>query len=69
VEACANDQYQTDIEFSRPEDGKLTLAGVIICRFQPMIFRGVKTGDGKATRGNDATVTRQWLQYKPKGIY
>jgi hypothetical protein len=68
VENCCNDQFQTNIEFNKGEDGRLTLVGVIVFRFQPMVFRGVKTGEGKPQGGNEPTVARQWLRFKPRYI-
>jgi hypothetical protein len=61
-----SDQYQTEIEFEKGGDGKLTLVGVLVFQFQPIVFRGIKIKEGKPPKGNDTTVDRRWLQYKPR---
>jgi len=68
VEDHCCDQYQSDIEFKKGDDGKLTLGAVFVFRFQPMVLRGVKTGEAKPPGGRDASVASQWLQYKPRYI-
>jgi hypothetical protein len=68
VEGCCSDEFQTNIEFSIGEDGRLTLEAVFTYGFKPMALRGVKTGEGKPQRGNDPTVTNRWLLYKPRYI-
>jgi hypothetical protein len=61
-----SDQYQTEIEFKKGDDGKLTLSGVMVFQFQPMVFRGVKIKEGKPPKGNEMTVDRHWLRYKSR---
>jgi len=68
VEGCCSDQYQTNLEFDKGDDGKLTLSAVFVFRFQPMVLCGVKTGEAKPPGGNDTSVARQWLRYKPRYI-
>ena len=64
----SSDQYQTDIEFKKDGDGNLMLSAVFVFRFQPLLLRGVKTGEAQPPRGNDTSVARQWLRYKPRYI-
>jgi hypothetical protein len=68
VEGCCCDQYQTDIEFEKGEDGKLTFKAVIVFRFQPMILEGEKTGEVQPPGGSDMSISRQWLLYKSRYI-
>ena len=62
----SSDQYQTDIEFKKDEDRELTLSAVFVLHYQPVVLRGVKTGEADPPRGNELTVARQWLRYKPR---
>jgi hypothetical protein len=64
----SSDQYQTDVEFTKSGDRNLMLNAVFVFRSQPMFLRGVKTGEAKPSGGNDTSITRQWLRYKPRYI-
>jgi hypothetical protein len=64
----SGDQHQTDIEFKRGEDEKLTLSAVFVFRFQQVELRGVKASEAKPLPGNGPAVARTWLRYKPKHI-
>lgn len=68
VEGCQSDQFQTDIEFGKGDDGNLTLTAVIVFRYQLMVLRGVKTGEVKPQGGNSVSIVRQWLRYKARYV-